>query len=124
MATGWIPVMRTIGTGYGDIWRVVHAMPQLVLIVAAINLVFDLTEWLVVPTSVQESLASFFAISVVRDLLIMPLLIAVHRFILIDEVTTRYAIEFGRPRFARFFACWVALNVLATAVIAIERQLV
>lgn len=123
MADGWIPVMRTVGTAYHDMWRVVHAMPQLVLLVAAIGLVFDFTDWLVIPTSFKEDLATYFAISALRDLLTMPLLIAVHRFILIDEVTGRYAIEFGRSRFLRFFAWWVALNALPVGLIAIERYL-
>jgi len=44
--------------------------------------------------------------------LLVPFLIAVHRFILFDEAQTHYLIEPKNPRTLRFFGAWLALSVL------------
>jgi hypothetical protein len=44
-----------------------------------------------------------------------PYLIAVHRFILLGEVTTRYDLEPGDPRFQRFFGWTIVFALLSAA---------
>src|ERR1700730_18777460 len=44
-----------------------------------------------------------------------PYLIAVHRFILLGQVTTRYDLELGDPRLQRFFGWTIVFALLSAA---------
>jgi hypothetical protein len=45
--------------------------------------------------------------------LLVPFLIAVHRFVLFDEAATHYVIEPKNPRVLRFFGSWLVLAMVA-----------
>lgn len=45
--------------------------------------------------------------------LLVPFLIAVHRFILLDEAATDYLVETKNPRLLRFFGAWIVLSIVA-----------
>jgi hypothetical protein len=111
MADGRVPVFRAIRLAYSDVFRVVRAMPRLVGMVTAILLAFTAVQT-VVPQSTLEYPPLAFALSVVSAFLLASYLIAVHRFILIDEATQDYALAPQEPRFLRFFGWWVALSAI------------
>ena len=43
----------------------------------------------------------------------MPILIAIHRFIILDEITTTYTVPLGEPAFRKFFGWLFAFEILA-----------
>ena len=45
--------------------------------------------------------------------LLAPILIAIHRFIILDEITKTYAVPLGEPAFRKFFGWLFAFEVLA-----------
>jgi hypothetical protein len=55
------------------------------------------------------------AVHIAFGFVITPYLIAVHRLIILGEVTSRYDLEPGDPRFQRFFGWTVAFAVLSAA---------
>ena len=63
-----------------------------------------------------HSLAIDVAISlvfgIVRGLVLTPLAIAVHRYVLLDEVTEHYALNLADQRFQRFFGVAIAIQAL------------
>ena len=125
MADGQLPIIRAVGLVSRDVIRVVRTMPGLVLIATAILLPFNVLDLLVsphLPGSPLVQLLKEVGIRVAESFLLTPFLIAVHRFILIDEVTARYAIAPRSPRFERFFA-WSVLVWLLTASVSLLRPL-
>jgi hypothetical protein len=49
----------------------------------------------------------------VRAFLLTPILVAIHRFVILDEITKTYAVPLGEPAFRRFFAWLFTFEVLA-----------
>jgi hypothetical protein len=115
---GRLPIMRAVVMAYRDIVRVARAMPRLVAAVLVILLTFNLLE-LVIPSSVFELPLAEFVFGAARGFLLTPFLIAVHRYIILDEVTPRYILAPQEPRFLRFFA-WS----LAPAMVSVSGSLI
>jgi hypothetical protein len=63
------------------------------------------------------------AVHIAFGFVLTPYLIAVHRFIILGEVTPRYDLEPGEPRFRRFFG-WTVVFALLSAVPAILLSIV
>jgi hypothetical protein len=63
------------------------------------------------------------AVHIAFGFVITPYLIAVHRFIILGEATSRYDLEPGDPRFQRFFG-WTVIFALLSAVPAILLSIV
>ena len=82
------------------------------LIVLAISV---LDEFIPACLAEQEPLGT--AISLVeaalRAFLLAPILIAIHRFIILDEITKTYAVPLGEPAFRKFFGWLFAFEILA-----------
>jgi hypothetical protein len=112
MAAGRLPVMRAVGMAYRDVGRSLRALRGLAVIALVILLAFDLLEFLL-PKGAREFPVVGLAISVARAFLLTPFLIAIHRFILIDEVTRHYVIAPHQPRFMRFFVWSLMFPALA-----------
>ena len=110
---GRLPIMRAVGMAYRDLVRVARAMTRLVAVVLVILLTFNLLE-LVIPRSVFELPLAEFVFGAARGFLLTPFLIAVHRFIILDEVTPRYILAPQEKRFLRFFA-WTLAPALVLA---------
>ena len=110
---GRLPIMRAVGMGYRDIVRVARAMTRLVAMVLVILLTFNLLE-ISIPRSWFELPLAEFAFGAARGFLLTPFLIAVHRFIILDEVTPRYMLTPLKPRFLRFFG-WTLVPALVLA---------
>ena len=96
------PVLQIAALTYRDAWRVCQTMP----ILLGIALVVCLAESVVTDKFSRDS-ASVTLItnligSVIGTCLIAPVLIAVYRFILLDERTTEYRIDFQDPRLRKF----------------------
>jgi hypothetical protein len=110
MAAAWIPVIRTVGIAYRDMWRAVRAMPRLVLISVAIVFAVNVVENVALPKAVRDFPATGFLSIVVTSLVLTPLWVTMYRFLLSAEVATGHAIDLKAPRFVRFFAWSVALS--------------
>jgi hypothetical protein len=111
MADGHVPVFRAIKLAYSDVYRVFAAMPRLVGIVFVILLAFSAVQN-AVPKSTLDFSPLGFMLTAANAFLLTPYLIAVHRFILIDEVTYGYALAPQEPRFLRFFLWSVVLSAI------------
>lgn len=109
---GRLPIMRAVGMAYRDIGRVARAMTRLVAVVLVILLTFNLLE-LVIPRSVFEFPLVEFVFGAARGFLLTPFLIAIHRYIILDEVTLRYILAPQEPRFLRFFG-WSLVPALVS----------
>jgi len=119
MANRRLPIMRAVGMVYRDVLRSARAMPRLVLVAAIILLAFNVADLLSSSYLQNSPLMRFFkeaGFQIAKSFLLTPFLIAVHRFILIDEVTDRYVIDPRDSRFERFFAWSLLLWALTTAV--------
>ena len=112
MADGRVPVFRAIKLAYRDVYRVFAAMPRLVGIVFFILLAFSAIQATVSKSTLELPQVAV-ALSVVNAFLLTPYIIAVHRYILIDEVTHEYAFAPQEPRFLRFFAWSAVLSVIS-----------
>lgn len=119
------PVLQIAALTYRDAWRVCQAMPVLL----GIALVVCLAES-VVTDKFSRDAASVTLItnligSVVGTCLIAPVLIAIYRFILLDDRTAEYRIDFQDPRLRRFlgysFVLLVIFHVGLLAEILFER---
>ena len=110
---GRLPIMRGVVLAYRDIGRVARAMPRLVGAVLVILLTFNLLE-IVIPRFAFEWPLAEFAFGAARVFLLTPFLIAVHRFIILDEVTPHYTLAPRQKRFLRFFA-WTLVPALVLA---------
>ena len=100
-------IWRAAVAGYRDAARALSAMPLLALVAFAVGLGQALTEFILLPADETRDIFQQvigYVLTLVWSFLLTPLLIAVHRFILLDEVTSGYPIEPGNPRFLRFFA--------------------
>jgi hypothetical protein len=125
MADGKLPIIRAVGLVLRDIIRVAQSMPGLTLTATAILFAFNVLDLLTAPHLPDGPLVPLLkevGLRVAESFLLTPFLIAVHRFILIDETTARYAIAPRSPRFERFFA-WSVLIWLLTASVSLLRPL-
>jgi hypothetical protein len=111
-----LPIWRTLGAAYREWRRTLPALRPLVVnaffIVLAIAVLDEF-----IPTRLAEQQLPGTAISLaeaaLRAFLLTPILIAIHRFIILDEITKTYAVAFGEPAFRRFFVWLFAFEVLA-----------
>jgi hypothetical protein len=120
VAAGRLPITRLVVTAYRDVWRVVLALRTLVvcavLILLAVKVAEDfvpLRVWM--RPIVGEPLG--FVLGAVQSFLVTPFMIAVHRFIILDEVTPGYALDPSKPSFRLFFGWLVALSTVGSLVL-------
>jgi hypothetical protein len=109
-------------TAYRDVGRVLGAMPGLAVTAGALLIGTSILDSLLVRAVVPaSSLLGREVTGLITGFLLTPFLIAVHRFIILDEVTPRYALELRDPRFQIFFGWTVVLNVGLSLLIAAVR---
>ena len=102
-----LPIWSTLGAAYREWRRMLPALRPLVinafLIVLAISV---LDEFIPSRLAEQELFGTAITLfdAAIRAFLLAPVLIAIHRFIILDEVTKTYAVPLGEPAFRRFFA--------------------
>ena len=122
MARDRVPVFRAVQLVWRDVWRAAWAMPNLFGVAFAIILALSILD-AVMPKSLVEFPPAALTVAAVRAFFLTPFLIAIHRFILIEEVTPRYALAPGEPRFLRFFGWSMALVALSISASLIVRVL-
>ena len=81
----------------------------IILAVAAVEQQIPERLWDESPLSNIMSVAE----TAIRALLLTPVAIAIHRLVILDEVTRAYALPLGEPAFRAFFAWLFALGVIA-----------
>jgi hypothetical protein len=91
---------------YGDSWRVMRAMTRLVitalfilLLFNAAQKVFSVDDGKTTPMSVMLG----FVLDIVQSFYLTPFMIAVHRFIILEEVTSGYSLDPRQTTFAQYF---------------------
>src|SRR6266545_7170745 len=106
MAAFRVRVMRVVGMAYRDVARVLYAMPRMVAIALLILLANDLLSFLFLASLIEIPVLGVFvklAVGAVESFLLTPFLIAIHRFIILDEITRGYVLDLRNPRFFQFF---------------------
>jgi hypothetical protein len=108
-------VFAAAATAYRDVADALAAMRSLALVTFLIVLATEILNWglnkWVIPV---ESLLGHEIMQIVISFLVTPFLIAVHRYVLRREITTRYVLEPSDRRFQLFFGWTVVFVVLAT----------
>jgi hypothetical protein len=110
-----LPIWRTIAATYREWWRMLPVLRPLVvnavLIVIAISALDALVpaRW-----SMQDPSASIITLieAALRALLLAPVVAAIHRFIIRDNIAKAYALPLGDASFQRFFAWLLALELI------------
>jgi hypothetical protein len=111
-----LPIWPALGASYREWRRMLPALRPLVidgfLIVLAIS---ALDQFIPARLADQEPFGTAITLveTAMRAFLLTPILIAIHRFIILDEITKTYAVPLGEPAFRRFFAWLFAFEVLA-----------
>jgi hypothetical protein len=110
MAIGRLPIVRAVAVAYQDLLRTSQALGRLFLLALLIVLIIHVSHLVLPHGGAATGLA--IPIWVLRSLLLTPFLIAVHRFVLVDDIAGYYAIEPHNPRFWRFFVWSLVLTFL------------
>ncbi|MGA2795776.1 MAG: hypothetical protein ABSE69_20135 [Roseiarcus sp.] len=106
-----VPIIDTAIQGWRDAMAAREKMPTLFWVAIAVMIGLGLLHflsgvWLFLP------LLSGVVFSVAQALALTPLAIAVHRFVLLDEIHDSYDFAPGDPRFQKFFVFTIALELL------------
>jgi hypothetical protein len=102
---------------YRDVVRVLRAMPWLACVALLVLLATSTADFVIaryVPLGPITQFLKEASLRVAESFFLTPILIAVHRFIILDQRTERYVIEPRHPRFERFFV-WSLLIWVFTA---------
>src|SRR5438477_606894 len=106
--------MPTLVAAYRDWGRLLTAMRAIILSAFLILLAISVAEEFV-PKGLSEQQLSGEALGLVKDafwaFLLAPVVIAVHRFVILDEITPVYTLPVGEPGFRVFFGWLFALKV-------------
>jgi hypothetical protein len=106
-------VFAAAATGYRDAGRAARAMPFLALTLFGISVALAPLNLLVERMIPAESLFGRDIMSIVANFLFTPFIIAVHRYVILGEVTTRYRLDPFSVRFQLFFGWLVVVVVLS-----------
>ena len=111
-----LPIWPTLSAAYREWRRMLPALRPLVINAFLIVLaIFALDEFIPARLADQEffGTAITLAEAAMRAFLLTPIFIAIHRFIILDQITKTYVVPLGEPAFRRFFAWLFAFEVLA-----------
>jgi hypothetical protein len=118
-----LPIVGAAVLAYEDLWRVFRAMPRLVLyaflIVLAVKVGEDTIPFRIWSGAVLGHILSFI-IGIAQSFCLTPIMIAVHRFILLDEVARGYAVDVRQPSFLPFFGWLVALSLFGDLIFVVQ----
>jgi hypothetical protein len=110
-----LPVGPTIIAAYRDLARLLAAMPGLMLSAFVIMLASAAVAELMPQRLWDQQLSSEalgLAQNAVEALLLTPVVIAIHRFVILDKITRNYTLPIGEGVFGVFFGWLFALKVL------------
>ena len=106
-----LPIIETAVQAWRDAAMAREKMPTLFWIAIAILFALDILQLLLGGWGGSSFIGSVI-FAVAQALALTPLAIAVHRFILLDEVRDRYDFAPSDPRFQKFFLFTIALEAL------------
>ncbi|MGZ3411235.1 MAG: hypothetical protein ACXWJW_08855 [Xanthobacteraceae bacterium] len=122
MVSRHIFVADTAFAAYGDTYRALRAMPVLAICVALIILAIESGQDLI-PRRIWDTelpgTALGLAVDIARGVCLAPCMIAVHRFVILGEVTRGYIVDPFAPRFFRFVGWLIAFSLLMSVVFAV-----
>jgi hypothetical protein len=112
------PVMRAAGRAFRDLYRAFWAMPQIALVGLVIAVGFGVLEAAVRPPRAEGDAGVLldlvlFSGGLLWNFLFAPVFIALHRFIILHEITGRYVLAPNDPRLMRYFG-WSLVVALLT----------
>jgi hypothetical protein len=120
------PIFRAATEAYRDAARVFGAMRMLVLcamlVALAVSVAEDMVPQSIWKTEITASLLAF-VLGVAKSFCLTPILIAIHRFIILDEVTQGYRLDLEDPAFLPFFGWLVALSILGSLIFWVQAAL-
>ncbi len=111
------PVIGTAVIAWGDAFRAIGAMPVVAGIAFALVLVTSVASFAIIPDPYALVGSPWLPVvsigsSIVQAVLLAPLAIAVHRFVLLGETTSRYPLEPGSSRYLRFVGFAILVKIL------------
>ena len=120
---GRLPIVGTAVAAWRDAFRTVAAMPAVAGIMFAILMFVGVISLLLVPDVMKavkvtaSSGGAFYQalailIGVIQSVLMAPLAIATHRYVILGEVARGYAIEPSSPRYRRFVCFSILLTMM------------
>jgi hypothetical protein len=114
-AASFPSIVAAVTLAYSDARRILRAMTMLVIFAVLIGLAIKVAEDLFPRRVWGGPLGSALslALGAVESFCLTPIMIAFHRFIILDEVAPGYVVDPGRPGFMEFFGWLVALSILA-----------
>jgi hypothetical protein len=122
-----LPVGRLVALSYSDVWRALRAMPLLigcaVLIFLAVHVVEQLLPARTWNGAVNGTLAGILE-NAVQYFCVVPVMIAIHRFIVRGDVTRSYTVDLTDRTFVLFFAWTMAISVLFSLALAFGETLI
>jgi hypothetical protein len=110
-----LPILPTLAAAYRDLGRLLTAMRAVMLSAFFIMLATSVAAELVPQRLWDQELAGEalgFAQNAVEAFLLTPIVIAIHRFVILDKITPNYTVPIGEPVFGIFFGWLLALKVL------------
>ena len=113
MTAGIPSVSQAVAGAYRDLGTVLLALGRLSIIAIVIGTGIEIAALMLPSRSAQPSLATLiaFVLNLIEGFLLTPYLIAVHRLIVLGEVTKNYRFAPNEPRFQQFFGWSVALTL-------------
>ncbi len=117
MAAAKPPIIGTSVAAWSDAFSVISAMPLVVGIALAIMIVVSLLGFALMPNAYVLGATPWVLVftvvfSIVQALLIAPLAIVVHRYVLLGEVTDRYPLDPSSARYMRFVSFAILIKLL------------
>jgi hypothetical protein len=110
-----LPILPTLVAAYRDLGRLLTAMRALMLSAFFIMLATSVAAELVSQRLWDQELAGEalgFAQNAIEAFLLTPVVIAIHRFVILDKITSKYTVPLGEPVFGIFFGWLLSLKVL------------
>ena len=117
MSNGAPSIPQAAAQAYRDLNLVLATLTNLVMIALAVSVIGEIIQTILLrigsPRPTRDLLVMFIA-SIVQAFLLTPYLIAVHRLVILGEVTAAYTLVPGERRFQQFFGWSLALSLGAT----------
>lgn len=111
-------VFASAKLAWRDVFRVVADMPTVMWAALIVGLAYALVDIVLghgmshVPSTLGGLLAQA-VMSVALAFFLTPLYLAIHRYIILGEITRGYSLAVEQPRFQRFFLCTLAIYALS-----------
>ena len=111
------PIIDTAVAAWRDALRAMLAMPTIAGIAFVITVALAVVTLFISPDPIagKAGLVSHFlsfVLNIINAFLIAPLAIAVHRYVLLSEVTSGYSIDPSNPRYLRFVTFSLAILLM------------